>query len=55
MYLGVLAFDLFTEMDRLSLEPDDMTFIAVMNSCGHAGLVKEGMVCFEIMRRFHTM
>ncbi|KAL2460796.1 Pentatricopeptide repeat-containing protein [Abeliophyllum distichum] len=53
--LGDLAFDLFMEMERLHLKPDDITFIAVLNACGHAGLVKEGVVCFEIMRRFHKM
>ncbi|KAK2992621.1 hypothetical protein RJ640_015977 [Escallonia rubra] len=53
--LGVLAFDLFMEMERHSIKPDDITFIGVLNACGHAGLVKEGMICFEIMRRIHKM
>ncbi|XP_009629430.1 pentatricopeptide repeat-containing protein At2g45350, chloroplastic [Nicotiana tomentosiformis] len=52
---GDLAFQLFMEMERLSLEIDDITFIAVLNACGHSGLVKEGMICFEIMRRAHHM
>ncbi|KAL0289702.1 UNVERIFIED_CONTAM: Pentatricopeptide repeat-containing protein, chloroplastic [Sesamum angustifolium] len=53
--LGELAFDLFMEMERLSLEPDDITFIAVLHACGHSGMVKEGLVCFEIMRRVHRI
>ncbi|KAJ4727131.1 Pentatricopeptide repeat-containing protein [Melia azedarach] len=53
--LGELAFDLLMEMERLSIEPDDITFIAVLNACGHAGLVKEGLFCFELMRRIHKM
>ncbi|CAA2979945.1 pentatricopeptide repeat-containing At2g45350, chloroplastic [Olea europaea subsp. europaea] len=53
--LGDLAFGFFLEMERLHLEPDDITFIAVLNACGHAGLVKEGVLCFEIMRRIHKM
>ncbi|KAI3449120.1 hypothetical protein Pfo_005785 [Paulownia fortunei] len=53
--LGDLAFDLFMEMERLSLEPDDITFIAVLHACGHSGMLKEGLVCFEIMRRFHKI
>ncbi|PIN25771.1 hypothetical protein CDL12_01483 [Handroanthus impetiginosus] len=53
--LGDLAFDLFMEMERISLEPDDITFIAVLHACGHSGMVKEGLVCFEIMRRFHKI
>ncbi|XP_058212898.1 pentatricopeptide repeat-containing protein At2g45350, chloroplastic [Rhododendron vialii] len=48
---GELAFELFMEMKRVSVEPDDITFIGVLNGCGHAGLVKEGMMCFELMRR----
>nr|GME17950.1 pentatricopeptide repeat-containing protein At2g45350, chloroplastic [Ipomoea batatas] len=52
---GELAFDLFMEMERLSIEPDDITFIVVLNACGHAGLIKEGLMCFEIMRSVHQM
>ncbi|XP_038708889.1 pentatricopeptide repeat-containing protein At2g45350, chloroplastic [Tripterygium wilfordii] len=53
--LGELAFDLLMEMERLSVKPDDITFIGVLNACGHAGLVKEGMMCFEIMRNVHKL
>ncbi|KAL3516993.1 hypothetical protein ACH5RR_023895 [Cinchona calisaya] len=53
--LGELAFDLFIEMERLCIEPDDITFIALLNACGHAGMVKEGMICFEILRRVHKV
>ncbi|XP_047975506.1 pentatricopeptide repeat-containing protein At2g45350, chloroplastic [Salvia hispanica] len=53
--LGDLAFDLFIEMERLSLEPDDITFVAVLHACGHSGMMKEGMICFEVMRRLHKM
>ncbi|KAG6434457.1 hypothetical protein SASPL_106094 [Salvia splendens] len=53
--LGGLAFDLFMEMERLSLDPDDITFVAVLHACGHSGMMKEGMICFEVMRRLHKM
>lgn len=53
--LGELAFDLLIEMERLVIEPDDITFIAVLNACGHSGLVKEGLLCFELMRRTHKL
>ncbi|KAL9142091.1 hypothetical protein ABFS82_14G146300 [Erythranthe guttata] len=53
--LGYLAFDLFMKMERLSLKPDDITFVAVLHACGHSGMIKEGLVCFEIMRRFHRI
>lgn len=52
---GELAFDLFMEMERLSIEPDDITFIGVLNACGHSGLVKEGLITFEVMRRLHKL
>lgn len=53
--LGEAVFDLFMEMERLSVKPDDITFIGVLNACGHAGMVKEGLMCFEIMRRVHNV
>ncbi|CAN4111765.1 unnamed protein product [Withania somnifera] len=52
---GDLAFQLFMEMERLPLDIDDITFIVVSNACGHPGLVKECMICFEIMTRPHHM
>lgn len=48
---GRLALRLFREMERLSLRPDDITFIGVLSACSHAGMVKEGLACFEMMRR----
>uniref|UniRef100_A0A803LI43 Chlororespiratory reduction 4 n=1 Tax=Chenopodium quinoa TaxID=63459 RepID=A0A803LI43_CHEQI len=53
--LGELAFELFMEMHKLLLKPDDITFIGLLNACGHAGLVKEGKMCFELMRRVHQL
>ncbi|GMH00596.1 hypothetical protein Nepgr_002435 [Nepenthes gracilis] len=53
--LGELAFELFLEMERLLVKPDDITFIGLLNACGHAGLVKEGLMCFELMRRVHKV
>ncbi|KAJ6836017.1 pentatricopeptide repeat-containing protein, chloroplastic [Iris pallida] len=48
---GRLALRLFREMERLSLRPDDITFIGILSACSHAGMVKEGLACFEMMRR----
>ncbi|KAL5571547.1 hypothetical protein UlMin_021144 [Ulmus minor] len=53
--MGEFAFDLLMEMERLSVKPDDITFIGVLNACGHAGLVKEGLMCFELMRIVHKL
>ncbi|XP_022974095.1 pentatricopeptide repeat-containing protein At2g45350, chloroplastic [Cucurbita maxima] len=53
--LGELAFEMLMEMQRLSVIPDDITFIGVLNACAHAGLVKEGTICFELMRKVHKL
>ncbi|KAG9147737.1 hypothetical protein Leryth_014896 [Lithospermum erythrorhizon] len=53
--LGCLAFDLFMKMMRQSIEPDGITYISVLNACAHSGMVKEGLICFEIMRRVHML
>lgn len=53
--MGDLAFDLFIEMERLSLKPDEITFITILNACGHSGMVKEGIICFEAMRKLHNI
>ncbi|KAF8379305.1 hypothetical protein HHK36_028738 [Tetracentron sinense] len=52
---GELALDLFMEMQRVSIKPDDITFIGVLNACGHSGLVKEGLMCFELMRKVYNV
>lgn len=53
--LGESAFELFMEMGTLFVKPDDITFIGLLNACGHTGLVKEGQMCFELMRRIHKL
>ncbi|KDP28762.1 hypothetical protein JCGZ_14533 [Jatropha curcas] len=53
--LGELAFDLLMEMERMRIKPDDITFIGLLNAFGHAGLLKEGMICFELMRRVYKV
>ncbi|MCL7038625.1 hypothetical protein MKW94_029594 [Papaver nudicaule] len=53
--LGDLAFDLLMEMERVSIKPDDITFIGVLNACAHSGMVKEGLICFELMRRVYGL
>lgn len=53
--MGDLAFDLFIEMERLSIKPDEITFITILNACGHSGMVKEGIICFEAMRKLHNI
>ncbi|GFY90337.1 pentatricopeptide repeat (PPR) superfamily protein [Actinidia rufa] len=55
---GEVAFELFIEVGKRSVDPDDITFIGGLNACGHVGhvgLVKEGMMRFELMRRVYKV
>ncbi|GKD00100.1 pentatricopeptide repeat-containing protein [Tanacetum coccineum] len=54
---GKKAFDMFLDMQmqRRDVKPDSITFVNVLNACAHSGMVKEGIMCFEIMRRYHMV
>ncbi|THU52238.1 hypothetical protein C4D60_Mb10t01880 [Musa balbisiana] len=43
------ALELFEEMKRRCVRPTYITFIAILNACGHAGLVAEGRREFDSM------
>ncbi|XP_027362020.1 pentatricopeptide repeat-containing protein At1g31430 [Abrus precatorius] len=43
------ALELFGAMETFGLKPDDVTFIAVLSACSHAGLVEEGRKLFHSM------
>ncbi|KAF4373980.1 hypothetical protein F8388_007886 [Cannabis sativa] len=47
--VAVDALELFQLMKELNVQPTHITFIAVLNACAHAGLVKEGRKHFESM------
>ncbi|PIA51679.1 hypothetical protein AQUCO_01100502v1 [Aquilegia coerulea] len=53
--LGELALNHFIEMQKLSAKPDDITFIGLLNACNHAGMVKEGVMFFDFMKRVHRI
>lgn len=53
--LGESAFNMLLQIERRSIKPDDITFVGVLNACSHSGLVKEGLLCFELMRRKHKI
>jgi pentatricopeptide repeat protein len=46
---GADALRLFDEMP-ISIQPDEVTYIAVLGGCNHAGLVDEGLRVFHGMR-----
>lgn len=47
--LALQAIDLYEEMKKQIIEPDAITFLGVLSSCRHAGLVKEGWFYFNSM------
>ncbi|KAK7277505.1 hypothetical protein RJT34_22519 [Clitoria ternatea] len=47
--LAEYAMALFHEMRLLGLEPDEVTFVALLCACGHSGLVDDGKRLFESM------
>ncbi|XP_052173168.1 pentatricopeptide repeat-containing protein At2g37320 [Diospyros lotus] len=50
--LALLAIDLFEEMKQQRLKPDAITFLGVLSSCRHAGLVDQGWFYLNSMVEF---
>ncbi|XP_026453997.1 pentatricopeptide repeat-containing protein At5g66520-like [Papaver somniferum] len=47
--LGKEALEILHDMERMEIEPDDITFLAVLRASSHGGLVQEGQMCFKTM------
>uniref|UniRef100_A0ACD5XX17 Uncharacterized protein n=1 Tax=Avena sativa TaxID=4498 RepID=A0ACD5XX17_AVESA len=45
------ALELFREMEKTGPRPNETTFVCVLSSCAHGGLVLEGWRCFDRMVR----
>ncbi|KAL9237477.1 hypothetical protein vseg_012020 [Gypsophila vaccaria] len=43
------AIDLFEQMKKLRVKPDDISFLGILSSCRHVGLVREGYTYFNSM------
>lgn len=48
---GSASLNFYNDMRDNHERPDDVTFIALLNACSHAGLVKEGCKFFSCMER----
>ncbi|XP_077212616.1 pentatricopeptide repeat-containing protein At4g01030, mitochondrial-like [Tasmannia lanceolata] len=48
--LGKEAISLFNEMCGLGMQPDGITFTALLSGCRHSGLVNDGWKYFDSMR-----
>ncbi|XP_073034645.1 pentatricopeptide repeat-containing protein At2g21090-like [Primulina eburnea] len=46
---GKQAIKMFADMARMSVKPDSVTLLALLNACSHSGLVQEGLFLFESM------
>ncbi|KAL6624693.1 hypothetical protein ACP70R_032014 [Stipagrostis hirtigluma subsp. patula] len=49
------ALALFQDMISAGVKPNDVTYIAVLSACSHAGLVKEGKEHFRLMQKDHGL
>ncbi|XP_072956049.1 pentatricopeptide repeat-containing protein At3g29230-like [Typha angustifolia] len=47
------AIEAFEEMQRSRILPDDLTFVAILRCCSHAGLVENGREIFSSMRQVY--
>lgn len=45
------ALSLLNEMVGLGMRPNDVTFTCVLSACSHAGLLEEGKMYFEMMKK----
>lgn len=50
---GRKALEVFSEMLEEGLVPDDVVYVGVLSACSHAGLVDEGLQCFNRMKFEH--
>lgn len=48
---GDKAIKLFNTMMKVGIEPNEITFVALLSACNHAGLTKLGMYYFESMEK----
>ncbi|XP_058074751.1 pentatricopeptide repeat-containing protein At4g39530-like [Magnolia sinica] len=47
------ALELFEQMQREGIQPDHITYIAVLSACSHVGLVDKGILHFKSMTEDH--
>ncbi|KAG9459167.1 hypothetical protein H6P81_003675 [Aristolochia fimbriata] len=46
---GKEALKLLLKMKETGIKPNGSTFVSIINACSHAGLVTEGIKCFNLM------
>ncbi|OEL32667.1 putative pentatricopeptide repeat-containing protein [Dichanthelium oligosanthes] len=51
--MGLECLELFKRMESAGIQPNGVTFVAVLRGCSMAGLVDEGQACFDSMKNKH--
>ncbi|OVA06895.1 Pentatricopeptide repeat [Macleaya cordata] len=49
------AIQMFSEMERAQVEPNDITFLGILSACVHAGFLNEGLHYFESMKNDYSI
>ncbi|XP_072993353.1 pentatricopeptide repeat-containing protein At2g20540-like [Typha latifolia] len=49
------ALEVFMEMEKKGPRPNETTFVCILSSCAHGGMVLEGWWCFDRMIRFYNI
>ncbi|KAK4476738.1 hypothetical protein RD792_015898 [Penstemon davidsonii] len=49
------AIELFLDMQRHEYKPNDITFVALLNACAHAGLVDKGLKYFLLIKETYNI
>ncbi|KAL7142548.1 hypothetical protein ABFS83_08G130600 [Erythranthe nasuta] len=49
---GEWALQIFTQMAKTGLNPDEITFTGLLNSCSHSGKFRKGRHLFECLTRY---
>ncbi|KAL2899093.1 hypothetical protein RDABS01_024175 [Bienertia sinuspersici] len=52
---GEAAIEVFKEMEKKTVPPDNITFMNVLSACAHSGLVETGRYYFKHMTEFHGL
>lgn len=53
--LGHEALEVFLDMSRKEIKPDEITFLGLLSACNHGGLVYQGRYCFELMQEEYKL
>ncbi|XP_057976215.1 pentatricopeptide repeat-containing protein At1g11290, chloroplastic [Malania oleifera] len=53
--LGEAAVELFSEMQKQAIKPNNITFVCILSACSHSGLVEEGKHYFTSMKEDYAL